>query len=125
MSTESEGEQRSVSQKFKEENVRRRRKWSTEFNAATRQATQGLKHIQCMGDLQDFNGCRDNGSAARQRGVESGGEGGKGVQRLSIGNSFGFNEEVRERQQVKRKERASQLSVFKAKGRIQLVWRID
>lgn len=84
------------------------------MNAATRQVAQGLKHIQCVGDLQDFNGRRDNGSGARQRGVESGGEGGKGVQRLSIGNSVGFKEEVRERRQVKRKERVSQLSVFKS-----------
>lgn len=43
-----------VSQEAKEEHVCRRGKWSTEFNPAIRQVTQGPKHIECVGDLQDL-----------------------------------------------------------------------
>lgn len=43
-----------VSQEAKEERVCRRGKWSTEFNPAIRQVTQGPKHTECVGDLQDL-----------------------------------------------------------------------
>lgn len=63
------GDQRSaVSPKLKEENVRhRRRSWSTELNADKRQVAQRLKHIQCMGDLHDFNDHRDDGFRSQIR----------------------------------------------------------